>query len=223
MTHQSGAHPPRIAAWLVDLFTSNEHAESIAGDLLEEFSAVESKSGVESARRWYWRQSAKTIGFLVSTGFRIAPWSTVGAVMGGCVLLWFGSSLPERAIVGFLDLRRHHVMPQHSRLDIYVFWLNTSILIGRLLFGLLIGWAVAIVAKEREMVATMTLGFLYGPLNTLVLLALIGGRLWAEYGWRMVPHLMVLAFGFPFMIVVGGAIVRATRVAMLRRSLDLCG
>jgi len=96
-------------------------------------------------------------------------------------------------------------------------------LIGRLLFGLLIGWAVAIVAKEREMVATMTLGFLYGPLNTLVLLALIGGRLWAEYGWRMVPHLMVLAFGFPFMIVVGGAIVRATRVAMLRRSLDLCG
>jgi len=223
MTHQSGFQPPRIAAWLVNLFTSNDHAESIAGDLLEEFSVVESKSGIGSARRWYWRQSAKTVVCLVGTGFLIAPWSIVGALIGGCVLLWFGSSLPERAIIGFLDLRRHHVMPQHSRLDIYVFWLNTIILIGRLLFGLLIGCVVAIVAKEQEMLATITLGFLYGPVNAAVLMTLIGGRLWADYGWRMLPHLMISTVGCPLMIVVGGVIVRATRMAILRRRLSPCG
>jgi hypothetical protein len=114
-------------------------------------------------------------------------------------------------------------MPQHPRLDIYVFWLNTSILIVRLLFDLSIGCAIAIVTKQREMVATVSLGFLYGPVNTLVLLALIGGKLWAQQGWSMLPHLMLLAVGYPLMIVVGGVIVRATRVAILRRGLTLRG
>lgn len=53
--------PPRIAAWLVELFVSVEQAESILGDLHEEFSDVASKSGVVAARRWYWRQSINTL------------------------------------------------------------------------------------------------------------------------------------------------------------------
>jgi hypothetical protein len=53
--------PPRLAAWLVNLFASVEDAESILGDLHEEFSDIVSKSGVVPARRWYWRQSVKTI------------------------------------------------------------------------------------------------------------------------------------------------------------------
>src|SRR5215813_3365658 len=52
-------HPPRLATWLVDLFASAEQAESILGDLAEEFSDIASTSGVLSARRWYWRESPK--------------------------------------------------------------------------------------------------------------------------------------------------------------------
>jgi len=38
--------PPRIAAWSVDLFIPNQQAESIPGELLEEFSDLASKSGL---------------------------------------------------------------------------------------------------------------------------------------------------------------------------------
>ena len=73
MTQESRVRPPRIAAWLVDLFAPDE-TETIAGDLLEEFSELASKLGVTSARRWYWRQSVKAIAHLVATAFRDAPW-----------------------------------------------------------------------------------------------------------------------------------------------------
>ncbi len=53
--------PPRIAVWLLSLFALAEKAESILGDLLEEFSLLVSKSGTASARRRYWRQTIKTV------------------------------------------------------------------------------------------------------------------------------------------------------------------
>ena len=59
--------PPRIAVWLVNLFTPAKETESIPGDLLEEFSQLASKSGVTVARSWYWRQTAKTIAHLART------------------------------------------------------------------------------------------------------------------------------------------------------------
>jgi hypothetical protein len=53
MTFQAEfVQPPRIAVWLVNLFTPAEEAESILGDLLEEFSHLASKSGVAFARSW---------------------------------------------------------------------------------------------------------------------------------------------------------------------------
>jgi hypothetical protein len=42
--------PPRIAVWLISLFALAAEAESILGDLLEEFSVLASKSGMPSAR-----------------------------------------------------------------------------------------------------------------------------------------------------------------------------
>jgi hypothetical protein len=62
--------PPRLAVWLVNLFTRAEEAESILGDLLEEYFQLASKSGVALARSWYWRQTVKTIAQLAGTGFR---------------------------------------------------------------------------------------------------------------------------------------------------------
>ena len=89
MTSQADfLQPPRIAVWLVNLFTlTAEEAESIPGDLLEEFSHLASKSGVAFARSWYWRQTVKTIAHLVGSGFRVAPWSTTAAVVGGFLLV----------------------------------------------------------------------------------------------------------------------------------------
>jgi hypothetical protein len=62
ISQPSPVRPPPLAAWLVDLFIPGKHAESIPGDLLEEFSEIASRSALTYARRWYWRQSIKTIG-----------------------------------------------------------------------------------------------------------------------------------------------------------------
>jgi hypothetical protein len=46
MMSRTSFSPPRIATWLVDLFASDEQAESITGDLIEGFSEQASKSGL---------------------------------------------------------------------------------------------------------------------------------------------------------------------------------
>ena len=83
--------PPRLAVWLVNLFTVPDNAEAIVGDLLEEFSQIAHRAGVVFAQRWYWRQSLKTIVVLIYTAYRAAPWWTFAGVAGGMLarrLLW---------------------------------------------------------------------------------------------------------------------------------------
>jgi Fe2+ transport system protein B len=203
MYQASFVHPPRIAAWLLDLFAPSEQAESITGDLLEEFSDLASKSGVSVARRWYWRQTVKTIAHLVGIGFRLAPWSTAAAVVGGFLLRGFVSGLPERAI--FAVLHRYRVSENH--LGAYVFFASYGIAIGHLLIAsMFVGCMVALAAKGREMVATMTLA--------LVLCALIGAALvWVATHGPMDVAWMLWSCADPFAIVIGGAIVRTRRSA----------
>jgi hypothetical protein len=100
MSQSPFVRPRRIAGWFVDLFIPNEQAGSIPGELLEEFSNVASKSGLASARRWYWRQSAKTI--LIGTGFREASWLMIGTVLGGFLLLEFSTSNLQRMVLAHL-------------------------------------------------------------------------------------------------------------------------
>jgi vacuolar-type H+-ATPase subunit I/STV1 len=214
MPRASLIRPPFIAAWLVDLITPYEQAESIPGDLLEEFSDLVSKSGVAFARRWYWRQSVKTIAHLIGVGFRVAPWSIVGTVLGGYLLLVFGVSWPEDAIVGVIQFHRHHVIPYYSNLETYAFWLNTSILIGRLLMSLFIGCIVAAIAKGREMVATTTLGLIWSAITVEAILVLVT-RHWPEQAFLL--SFLVDQFGSSSLIVMGGVIVREIRSAMSRR------
>jgi hypothetical protein len=85
----------------------------------------------------------------------------------------------EDAIVGVIQFRRHHVTPYYSNLQTYVFWLNTGILIGHLLMSLLIGCFVAALAKGREIVATMTLGFIWMAMVVKAILVLVT-RHWTE-------------------------------------------
>lgn len=199
--------PPRIAAWFVELFAYAEQAESILGDLHEEFSDVASKSGVVAARRWYWRQSLKTIFHLVAGAFRTAPWSLVGVVLFGFLLRGFSFSLSESLVVAILRTQRpysnHHVMA-------YMNFLTYGTLIVHILSSALIGCVMAFLAKRREVVATVTLALVFSVLvgNALVHVAMRGPL---DLVW------MFWSYVNPLGIVCGGIIVREIRSTLSNR------
>ena len=214
----SVARPPRVATWLVDLFASDEQAESLPGDLLEEFSDLASKSGVASARRWYWRQSVKTIAHLFATGFHAVPWTILGAAIAGYLLLGFGGSLPERVIVAVLNFSRHGVVPYYTwpQMQAHVLWLNSAIMIGQFIVAMLVGCMVATATRGREMVSTVTLVLVRGPLAVVGYLGLLV-RHW-PLPFSVLPFL-VSYFAGSIAILIGGVIVRMRRSAPLRRAL----
>jgi hypothetical protein len=198
--------PPRIAVWVVNLFTSAEQAESILGDLLEEYSHLASKSGVAFARSWYWRQTVKTIAHLVGGGFRGAPWLTTAAVIGGFVLHRFVSSLPDKLLSVVTD-KYLAFWSDHFRAYI---WMLNGMLIEHFILSMFVGSVVALAAKGREMMATMMLA--------LVLCALIGTAwVWVAMHGRLDVAWMLWSCSDPFAIVVGGVIVRTRRSAAASR------
>ena len=199
--------PPRIAIWLVNLFSTCEEAESIRGDLLEEFSQLASKSGIASARRWYWRQTMTTIVHLISIGFRAAPWAIAAAVAGGFLLTRFVSGLPERAI--FAVLERYSVFDHHF--SVYVFFATYGIAIGNVIASLFVGCMVALVARGKEMVATIALVLAFFTMTAAAVPA------WIATGH--IPILTMLGWNFASWLAImsGGAIVRMRRSPTINR------
>ncbi len=216
--------PPTAAKWLLDLFTPYEEAESIHGDLLEEFASLAVAKGPRDARRWYWRQCLKSVVHLFAGAFRRSPWTLVGAIVIGQLSLSLGWSLPEEAIFGTLHLVRNHVTPFHADWYSYVMWLNYGILVGRLLQCFVIGLLVACIAKGGELVATICVGFpiLGNVLPHYFLMAILA---FARYPYPNLHHnhvhpalvsMLLNMVQFPMMIVLGGWVVRDMRVARLR-------
>jgi hypothetical protein len=202
--------PPRIAVWLICLFAPAEEAESILGDLLEEFSVLASESVMPSARNWFWRQTIKTVPRLAGFGIRTAPWLTAAAVVGGFLLRKLVA--PLVGSVTFAVLGRYQVFFEHH-LGAYLFFASTGLDIEHLITFLLIGFIVAFVAKQREMAATIVLALIWGAM------AVVGSAyaaIWTgndELLWRLTWY-----FADSFAIVVAGAIVRMHRLAAKSRS-----
>jgi len=200
--------PPRLAVWLVTLFAPAEQAEAILGDLLEEFFQLASKSGVNCARNWYWRQSVKTSAQLACSGLSAAPWSTATAVVGGFLLANVAFRLPEQAIFAVLD--RYQVYDHHF--SVYKFWISDGIVIGLVILNLIVGGIVAMVAKGREMTATIALGFIRSALGVIGAVMMLARY---EHSWTLWP--MLHQFAFSIAIMVGGVSVRTLRLARVVR------
>jgi hypothetical protein len=197
-------HPPFVATWVTALFAPAQEAETIIGDLQEEFSRLALIPGVAFARRWYWRQSISTIAAFVFSGFRTAPWSTAAAVAAGFSLLTLGRFY-QPAMTAVLD--RYHVY-EHSP-GVYIFCLSYGLLMGHVFLAALVGVIVAALARGREMTATTTLGLIGGTLTT------------ASFFWMIVKNvhfwlsMLPWSFASPVAILVGGVIVRCRRSAKI--------
>jgi hypothetical protein len=200
-TRLPSIQPPRVAAWLVGLFTSDQEAESIPGDLLEEFSCLVSKAGVAVARRWYWRQTARTIAHLAGAAFYSAPWLMAAAVVGGFWLHGFVSGLPDKALSLVTD---RYVWFWSRHFQAYL-WVLNGMAIAHLMASLLVGCMVALVAKGREMVATMMLALVFCAMSAAAFLWV------ATHGPMYGVPWMLWSCAGPFAIMVGGVIVRTRR------------
>lgn len=150
----NSTRPPRLAAGLVALFASADKAESLLGDLCEEFSDIARKSGRASARRWYWRQAAKTIAHLARAGITVAPLSVIGVVLLGFLLPRLSVELPDRLIYAILRAQRPY---SNLHYDFYLWLLTWGFLIARIVVMTLVGCIVAAMARGREIVATIAL------------------------------------------------------------------
>jgi len=201
---------PRTAVWLLDLFTPAEQAESIQGDLLEEFSLLALKSGISSARRWYWRQTVKTVLQLVSVSFITAPWLTALPVIGGLLMGRLFGPMVEPAI--FAVIERYQVAEHHF--STYMLLASTGIDVGHLITFLLIGFAVAFASKQREMVATITLALIHWAMVVVASVYVVTTTGNDALLWRLTWY-----FADCFVIVLAGAIVRMHRLAVLSRPL----
>jgi hypothetical protein len=211
MTSQADfLQPPRPAVWLVNLFTSAEEAESILGDLLEEYFHLVSKSGVAFARNWYWRQTVKTIAHLVG------GWIPCRSLVDHC-------RRSRRIFTAEVRLRVARAGNICSSSQISGFRTSFQRLCilcdewdcDRTRHRVDVRWVYRrLAAKRREMVATMTLGLVLGALAGAAMLAWVARTGDASSLW-MLPWY----FADSVAIVIGGAIVRTRRsAAMLRRS-----
>jgi hypothetical protein len=211
MTQVSVVQPPHIAVWLLDLFITEKQRESIHGDLFEEFSGLASKSGVVSARRWYWRQSLKTIAH-ADTGFRAAPLRIAGAVLLGLLLLWVGFPLPGRAILAIVVRYRYRFqgagVPARF---IGVVCVPLAIQIGSVIVAMSVGCVVAVAAKGAEMIATMMLSLALSALAVLAHLDLMWVMLHLPYYFFLLQHEVVFLAFSSIAIVIAGVIIRMSR------------
>ncbi|MGA8152030.1 MAG: permease prefix domain 2-containing transporter [Terriglobales bacterium] len=201
--------PPRLASWLVSLFAPAEEAESIPGDLVEEFSLLVSRSGTAAARRWYWRQAVKSTIHLFGNGVRGAPWSTLAYVTGGFLLLRFVGGLPDKLLSAVTD---RYLPFWSTHFKAYTLVLN-AILALHLVVSLFVGCMVGLAAKGREMIATTAL--------TLVLCSLIGVA-FVSIATHQPPDLawMLWSCADPLAVMAGGIFVRTRRLAGTTPTLD---
>ena len=199
-------HPPRLATWLVSLFAFAE-SEIILGDLQEEFSEFVFRVGIGSARGWYWRQALSTVARQLLVGFRLSPWSTVAAVVGGWLLDRYAWQLPTLVI--FAVLHRYHIYENHF--GGYLFFSTSGIAFGHVLASLFVGWMVGLASKRRELLATMILVLVFVGMtgaSTLWLAARNAPILWSMFPWYIADW---------FAILIGGTIVRSHRVVSARQ------
>ena len=217
MQEEHVVQPPRIAVWLLEQFTPDNQTEAIPGDLLEEFSDIASRQGIASARRWYWRQSIRSIGHLIGDGLRVASWLIGGSAVTACLLGACVMWLTENTVN--IVHHRYHV---YYHVSAPIFWWVYAILVERLVNPLLMGGTVGLMVKGRELAAAITLSLFIGISSALGLVLMATADTPRNFpSWyadpmlhlRILRPLLVTTFLSPIMIVIGGITVRNVRSA----------
>ena len=199
--------PPRMAVWLLLLFTPAEQTESILGDLLEEFSTLVMTWGIGFARRWYWRQTLNTIQHACVGVLRAAPFLMLVTVVAGLWSIGFATTFSQHATRIFLD--SHGIYQSHP--DAYLFWTKFPLHLGRVIICALVGCVAALAAKRREMQVVTVLSVSQMAMFFVAVVTVIArGEAWFQWFVVMFKWNSLCAIG----TIVGGVIVKICRVSM---------
>lgn len=206
MPQEHSPQPPSMAAWLLDLFAPEDQDAPMLGDFLEEFSTVAARSGVASARSWYWRQTWKTIAQLMSCQFRMAPLSTLTTAVAALMLWW----LAEQGMLAILPRFWGHY-PSGAPEVLRIAWLLLqwngnvrwviAVVMPNIALSKALGWTAASIANGREMAMTMTLSLAMGLISAFHFLHL---------GWPLLWPLALLLAAIPGPVLAGGILRRKT-------------
>ena len=63
------ANPPRLAEGLLRFCNRRDDSYSLIGDIQEEFTEIADSKGIRAARRWYWKQTLRSIPTLLKDSF----------------------------------------------------------------------------------------------------------------------------------------------------------
>lgn len=194
--------PPRGAEWLIRLFGNAEEVDLLLGDLSEEFTQFASQSGSGFARKWYWRQTMKSLPHLVSSTFRASPWLTTAAMATGFLLRRLVARLPESATFALVD--RFDIYSHHW--TVYKFLASTALDIEHVLIFLFVGAVVAFIARRREVAPAIALATIYA------LMAVVGSVSFAIRGGEYASLLRLSwYFSDSLAVILGAVIVRTFR------------
>ena len=201
--------PPRIAAWLVALFIKEEQTGK-QEQIPDKFSDMALTCGRGAARRWYWKQSAKTIAGHIAQEFRTGPCLIFGAAFGGALLFYLG--MEHLDLTRIIAILNHHVTPYYDPRGVArrEFWMQNTLLIIGLLESLIVGCLVAGVAKRREMIATISLSIIS------LVITVTGFWVFAPVNAGFFPHILIDQLGASLLMIVGGIIVREARSSAAR-------
>ena len=211
---ESAPRPPVIAASLLQLFVSAEQAESLPGDLLEEFTSRAAGEGLPAARRWYRHQVVRSAGHLLAEQVRSAPLLLLIVVIVSFVLLDFSVRAVDACTAIFLA----HVQI-YPYIPAPVFFLLYVGIGERILCPLLTGWVAAAIARGRHIAVAMLLGSI-GALPVFMSIRMII--------WRRPPFIRhiaimslvqptILLLLTPTFLVVGAILHRRSQMRQRRR------
>jgi hypothetical protein len=183
-----------VSEMLFSLFTSSDHAEAIAGDLMEE----REKHG----SAWFWRQVVGTMLALWRSAVMEGPLAAVVLAATGCALL----TAPAFAGAAAVRLFPHLMGSLASWIVLAFFWWGGALWIGTSLIA---------VAPRRGMAACATLA-----VAGEVLLIGVGMAVWRDP--LSTDFLLSYTTGLlvPAMLVLGGAIARRRTIARGIRAVE---
>ena len=183
--------PPRHAERLLEALGADPYLrEVVLGDLAEEHALRAHWSGAREARRWYYRESLRSVPFLLRGWWRRLRPSDVASIVATVAVAWVAASVVQRGIVFAFSFVPLTLMHPPTPLVAAVMFLWTTI------DGVCAGYVAAWVGRRAPLPSALA-----WALTLLTMMALAQGH--PAPAWFRIVNAIVM-----IVAVLGGGMLR---------------